>query len=144
MLLRLSEMLMKPGPLQHGTAIFFLIFTFTDLVFMDLLGQRRCTAEAAVLPVVSTTSIVSEEIQENVAPRLAFLQNAAHNRPAYPVEHKPAGTLDEDCFCCCSHLIHGICVDIAVLNGSPQLGDPAILFIPSSPPRGTFHPPRLS
>lgn len=144
MLLTLSEMLMKPGSLQRGIASFFLIFTFMDLVLIDLIGQRRCSEEAAALSVVSTTSIVSEDIQENEAPRLASVQNAAHNQPAQPANHKPAGALDEDCFCCCSHLIPGIRMDIAVLNGSPQPGDPAIRFIPSSPPRGTFHPPRLS
>jgi hypothetical protein len=141
MLSALSVNLMKPGYLRRGIAIFFLIFTFMDLVCIDLLWQRGCAEEATVLTLLSKTSVVSEVIQENGVSGLA--QNAAQNQPGHPADDKPAG-IDEDCFCCCSHLIHGIRIEVSVLNGSPQPGDPAILIIPSSPSRGTFHPPRLS
>jgi len=136
--------MLKPGLFQRCLATFFLIFTFVDIVVIDLLGQHGCSEEAAVLPLVSPTSSVSDEIQVNAGPGLAVVENDAQNQPASPAEHKPAGTLDEDCFCCCSHLIPGIRVDLAVLNGSPQPGDSAIFNIPISPLHSTFHPPRLS
>jgi|SRR5215510_4243216 len=136
--------MLKPGCFQRCLATFFLIFTFVDIVVIDLLGQRSCSEEAAVLPLLSTTSYGSDEIQVNARPGLAAVEDDAQNQPASPAEHMPAGTLDEDCFCCCSHLIPGIRVDLAVLNGSPQPGDPAILNLPTSPLRSTFHPPRFS
>ncbi len=141
--LALSVYLMKPGYLRRGIAIFFLIFTFMDIVWIDLIWQRGCSEEATFLPLISKKSVESEVIEGDEAPGLASIQNAAQNQPAHPADDNPAG-IDEDCFCCCSHLIPGIKVDISVLNGSPQLGDPAVIIIPSSPPRGTFHPPRLS
>jgi hypothetical protein len=134
MLSAFSEMLMKSGSFQRGIAIFFLIFALMDIVFIDLLGQQNCSEEAAILALVGTASIEDE----------AVISAPAHYQPEHPADNRPEGIPDEDCFCCCSHLIPGIRLDIAVLNGSPQPGDPTILFIPSTPPRGTFHPPRLS
>jgi len=127
-------MSMRPGSLQRGIAVFFLVFTLVDIVFIDLLGQQGCTEEASALPSESMTSI-----QENEAYGMAFV-----NDTPLPLDPNTEGEVDEDCFCCCSHLIPGIRPDMAVLNGSPQPGNPAILFFPSSPSRGTFHPPRLS
>jgi hypothetical protein len=144
MLLKLFDQLMKPGPVQRGIAVFFLVFTFMDIVFIDLLGQGSCSEEAAALPFVRATLIVSDEIAENNISRFAYIWNAAHDQPAHPTDHTPTGNLDEDCFCCCSHLMAGIGVYIADLNGPAQPDDPAIISLPSSPPRGTFHPPRLS
>ena len=142
--LRFSKFLMKPRSFQRGIASFFLIFTFIDMVYIDLLGQRSCSEEAAVLPTVRTASIESEESQKNEASIMAYTHTDFTNQSTHPDNQRPEGALDEDCFCCCSHLIPSISVDISVLNNSPQPGDPAMLFIPSSPPRSTFHPPRLS
>jgi hypothetical protein len=133
-----SEMLMKSGSVKRGIASFFLIFALMDIVFIDLLGQQSCSEEAAILPWVGTASIEDEAVTST------SVQGPAHNQPEHPADNRPEGIPDEDCFCCCSHLIPGIRLDIAVLNGSPQPGDSTILFIPSTPPRGTFHPPRLS
>src|SRR5262245_34875531 len=36
--------LMRPSRLRRGIAIFFLIFTFTELVFEDMIGPRLCCA----------------------------------------------------------------------------------------------------
>jgi hypothetical protein len=144
MLSALSVNLMKPGVLRRGIAIFFLIFTFMDIVFIDMLQQGGCSEEATVLPSPSKSPVVSEMFQENETTGLIPLQNTAQNQPAHPADDEPDGKIDEDCFCCCSHLIPGIRLDISVLNGSPQPGDPAILVIPTSPLRGTFHPPRFS
>ena len=142
--LKLVKTLTKPGPLQRGISIFFLVFTFMDLVFIDVLGQRGCLEEDLSLSVVGRTLISSGEHQENKSPHLAFIQAGNYDQPARSNDDNPLGCFDEDCFCCCSHLIPSVSLDLAALKDPIEPSNPGILFPPLSPLRGTFHPPRLA
>jgi hypothetical protein len=134
---KLCERLIRPGRLQRGIAIFFLIFTFTDLVIADILAPELCTESAVVLPVVVENAVGSE-----ADPSKGVIRFTTGNKPCNEQSEHPEG-LDEDCFCCCSHIIPGVHLEIAALNDAPRLGKPANILIPSSPPRGTYHPPRF-
>lgn len=144
MRLQLSKAFMKPGPLQRGIATFFLVFTFMDLVFIDVLGQRGCLEESLSLPVLSTSVKLSEATKKNETPRLAIVKAANYDEPLHPDGEAPLGCFDEDCFCCCSHLIPSVSLDLNVLNGPIEASISAISPFPLSPLHGTYHPPRLS
>jgi hypothetical protein len=136
---KLCERLIRPGRLHRGIAIFFPIFTFTDLVIADTLAPELCT-ESVVGLLISVENTVGSETH----PSKDVLRPAAtDNRPCQDQPAHPEGS-EEDCFCCCSHIISGVYIDVAVLNEMPRLGGPANVIIPTSPPRGTYHPPRLS
>jgi hypothetical protein len=144
---RLSELFLSPGPIQRGIAVFFLIFTSFDILFIDMVRQQGCSEDAA-LQLATSTLASSDETAGNKIPRLTFVRSGAYHQSADPGEHKPAkdpaGGMDEDCFCCCSHIIPGFGMNIATLNYSAQPDDHAKLRLPASHPRGTYHPPRLS
>ncbi|HKX33005.1 MAG TPA: hypothetical protein VJ302_35315 [Blastocatellia bacterium] len=144
MLLRLCEMLMRPSGVRRGIAVFFILFTLADMVAVDIFGPRPCLEDAERLPLVVANSAQSNQIPENQPSHLAIIQHTDRNQPLLPGDETPPEQSDEDCFCCCSHVMPGIRVDIATLNCSPQPGEPVKLSLPSSPLRGTFHPPRLS
>jgi hypothetical protein len=127
--------LMRPGRLHRGLAIFFIVFTFADLVFADVLAPQLCAEGMPSLPpavATAATSASSEAVQ---------LTAADSSRPE--PSSQPA-CLGEDCLCCCSHIIPASSVDLGSLSDQPRPSDPEINSLPSSPPQDTFHPPRFS
>lgn len=137
MLLRLRMSLMKPRRLHRGIAIFFLIFTFADLSFADILAPQLCE-DREELPGLSQ-AVTSDAT--SVAPDRVSLTAADSSRTEHPSQ--PTG-IEDDCFCCCSHIIPGSHVTVADLSDHPRPSALQINALPSSPPQDTFHPPRLS
>jgi hypothetical protein len=138
MLSKFCKRLMRPGRLHRGIAIFFLAFTFADLVIADTLAPELCTEGAVVLPIVVEQAMGSEAYPWADAVRTT----TPDSKPCGEQSERPEG-LDEDCFCCCSHIIPGVHFETVELTDGSRLGSPANVFIPSSPPRGTYRPPRL-
>lgn len=138
MLLKLRQSLMRPGRLHRAIAIFFLLFSFTDLVIADIFAPQLCSEAAAELPLACAKVDDSEITFAKGTGPTAVAGSSSSEQPAQPSD------FDEDCFCCCSHIIPSPHINLAALNCLPQPGDPAMTSLPSSPPRGTFHPPRLS
>lgn len=122
--------LMRSGRLRHGIAIFLLAFAFFDLMVVDMLSPELCGDEQAPF-----SSACPETADESAVTR---------THDSQPSQDPHQSPIDEDCFCCCSHIIPSPNVDVAALNCPPRPDDPAITSLPSSPPRGAFHPPRHS
>jgi hypothetical protein len=135
MLLKPSQNLMRLGRLRRGIAIFLLAMAFFDMAIVDLFFPQLCGDDQ-----VSLIGTVPVESTEKVADEFA----ATGNHDSQPDQDSHQSTTDEDCFCCCSHIIPSPHVRVATLNCIPQPVDPAIAYLPSPPPHGPFHPPRLS
>jgi hypothetical protein len=129
---------MRPSRLRRGIAIFFLIFTFTELVFEDMLGPRLCCGAGAEANVAGGGIDACEKLTTKESRRSASVGNYSSERHAGPT------VLDEDCFCCCPNIIPGVSMIVTALNDSPQPGASITTPLPKAPPRDTFHPPRLS
>lgn len=132
---KLLQSLMRLDRLRRGVAIFLLAFAFFDLAVVDMFSPQLCGDEqvshSLTGPVDSTEEVAGEA-------------GAIKTHDSQPGQDSHQSPIDEDCFCCCSHIIPGVCISVAVLNGSPQPGASAISSLPLSPPRDAFHPPRLS
>jgi hypothetical protein len=126
---------MRPDRLRRGVAIFLLAFAFFDLTVVDLFSPQLCGDERMSLSLTGPVDSTGE-----VAGELA----ASKTHDSQPDQDSHQSPIDEDCFCCCSRIIPGVLISVAALNGSPQPGNPAISSLPLSPPRDTFHPPRVS
>ncbi len=135
MLLKPIQRLISPGRLRRGIAIFLVAFAFFDLTVVDMISPELCGDEQESLFFANESQPAEESVDEPGA------ISEQDSKPAQDTHQSPA---DEDCFCCCSHIIPGICVNVAVLNNSPQPGVLEIASLPSSPPRDAFHPPRIS
>src|SRR5262245_32451223 len=140
----LCEKLMKPGPLQRGIAIFFLFFTFVDLIVLDLMGQRRCIEGFESASMVGSMLTPDENFQDDQSYRVALVRAATDDQPTLPADESSEAGHDEDCFCCCSHLLHSVSLVADSLNIPAKAADPALPFIPSPSPHGTYRPPRLA
>jgi len=59
-------------------------------------------------------------------------------------ENPRSSDTEEDCFCCCGHMLPAIHFKAPVVENQTT---PALLtttFLPAAPPQKKFHPPRLS
>ena len=119
--------LLRPNRAYRAIAIFFLVFAFTDLAcpwlcqedFAGLTGQGHAQK--------SPEAIVS-----------ADLRSEDHQQD----QDSKSGTLEEDCFCCCSH-VQPSCRPIMPAISPDNSGFPLPLAgLPVPPPTGTYHPPR--
>jgi hypothetical protein len=135
MLLRPPQSLMRLDRLRRGIAIFLLAMAFFDMAIVDLFFPQLCGDDQ-----VSILGAIPVESSEKIADEFA----ATRNQDPQPAQDSHQSGTDEDCFCCCSHIIPSPHVNVATLNCQPRPDDPAIPPFHSSSPHGVFHPPRLS
>jgi hypothetical protein len=130
---------MRLDRLRRGIAIFLVAFAFFDMGVVDVFFPQLCGDEQAPRSISSPV-----ESTDRSTGKAADNLMAVSNQDSQPDQDSHQSQADEDCFCCCSHIIPGVQVDVATLNFPPRPGDPAITSLPSSSPRGVFHPPRHS
>ncbi len=126
------------GRLVRGVAIFLLLFTGADLTMQ----QYFCGGEEiGGLPLqrVTLASTASDRDGENNA---AAVPTSNDSQPDQPSDKAPC---DEDCFCCCAHVLPGlgfasICNSELKSPQKPLEKD----FLPSPPLQSTYHPPRFA
>jgi hypothetical protein len=135
MLLKSFQSLIRLGRLRRGIAIFLLAMAFFDMAIVDLFFPQLCGDDQ-----VSILGASPVESSEKVADEFA----ATRNQGPQPAQDSHQSETDEDCFCCCYHIIPSPHVSVATLNCQPRPDDPAIPSFPSLSPHGVFHPPRLA
>jgi hypothetical protein len=135
MLLKSFQSLMRLGRLRRGIAIFLLAMAFFDMAIVDLFFPQLCGDDQ-----LSILAPGPAESSEKIADEFA----ATRNQDPQPAQDSHQSGTDEDCFCCCSHIIPSPHVNVATLNCQPRPDDPEIIPFPSSSPHGVFHPPRLT
>jgi hypothetical protein len=135
MLLKSVQKFVKSRRLRRGIAIFLLAFAFFDMAIVDVFFPQLCGDEQMSVSVNGPIT-TSEKITDEVA--------MTSGRESQSQQNSSPESVDEDCFCCCSHIIPSIYVNLAGLNAAPRQQDQATASLPSSPPLDTYHPPRHS
>jgi hypothetical protein len=124
--------LLKQSYLGRGVALFFVLFTFADLSIPQLCGGELggYSLPNASLPFSNGQS---DELSLSAAPE-----------QPQPQESEGSEHPEEDCFCCCSHIVPGSHFNVALLCLKSPVRPQANQFLPTSLPDIPFHPPRLS
>ena len=119
-------------------AIFFVLFTFVDIS-----SPRQCCEELggfadSAAPAATTDSVALDEAarSDEGTPSIA----ASDSQPTQPAT--PSSS-EEDCFCCCSHVLPGSSFSIAVLHFKSPEADPQEDSLLTHPLRALYHPPRF-
>jgi hypothetical protein len=123
---------MRPNRLRRGIVIFLLAFAFVDLTLIDLAFPQLCNDDCLAMAAAPQNEGSRQSDDECAPPDGRDSQG----------DSQPAST-DEDCFCCCSHIIPGYWIAVAPLEMTPRLNIPSTEPLLSPPPRDTFHPPRF-
>ncbi len=124
--------LVKQSCLGQSVALFFILFTFADLLIPQLCREELGgpSLPGARLPSANSKS---DELSLSVPsgqPQEQQSKNSEHS--------------DEDCFCCCSHIVPGSHFIVALLELKSPVTNPGDDFLPTPQPDTPFHPPRLS
>lgn len=118
----------RPNRFHRGIAIFFLVFAFIDLVCPGL-----CQADFADPGAQRIAQLASDTKSQ----ALVATGGPQHERDSH------SQTLEEDCFCCCPHLQPSFGLIAPVINVKPSVLSAPLSHLPTAPPTGTDHPPRL-
>ena len=124
---------MKQGFLHRWFAVLLFIFAFADLS-ADLTSPQLCCEGIGNLVISSAAS--AQYI--NGATAFIIADDFKHEQSS------DSSDIEEDCFCCCSHILPSVHFDVAVLEIKPPASLPANATLPTAPPQKPFHPPRLS
>ncbi len=133
----LSSIRKKYGRSVRAVAVFFLLFTGADIA----LPQYFCgEEEIGGLPLTFVTQVPANvEADSENSTAIRESQGARPDRPAPEAPH------EEDCFCCCAHVLPGL---YAPTVAGAELKSPAIApatdALPSPPLRDAYHPPRFA
>ena len=119
-------------------AIFFVLFTFVDIS-----SPRQCCEELGGFadsgaPAATTDSDALDEAARAYegTPSIA----GCDSRPTQPAT--PSSS-EEDCFCCCSHVLPGLSFSIAVLHFRSPEADLQQDLLRTPALRALYHPPRF-
>lgn len=123
--------------LARALAILLLLHTGADLI----MPQYFCGAEETAGPGAASNSVISSAWTNRQT--LASVSSGDDNtRPDKPTPETPG---DEDCFCCCAHVLPSKGFGLAATTELKTCPAPDTFdFIPSPPLRGTYRPPRCA
>jgi hypothetical protein len=112
----------------RAIAIFFLLYTGVEITV-----PQYCAEASGVVS-------ISEAARDSTR-RPVITATDDSNQKELPSEQPCA---DEDCFCCCAHVVPGRAVcTIVVSDLMPSFGIPRKIDLPSPPLQSPYHPPRL-
>lgn len=129
-----------PGAFVRGVAVFFLIFAFADLAF----PQIFCREELGGLPNARAASDAKSYDALRVREESAAAAPTSDDGGSRPYEPSREAPQEEDCFCCCAHLLAGVNFRPNVPGALKLSFDPYPDSVPTPPLRGTDHPPRTA
>lgn len=129
----------RHGRLLRGVALFFLLYTCADIA----LPQYFCAGEVVGLPDVVVASAVHVGGGANTsAGGSGAVSDDKDSRPSRPEQEAPH---EEDCFCCCAHVLTGPAfkvVETAELKSFPA--PPTERSVLSPPLSLQYRPPRFA
>jgi hypothetical protein len=129
--------LLRRNRLYRGMAIFLLIFALVDLTIIDLAFPQLCESDLSPIS-TSLNAIDSTYLAREI---FAAAPTGTDNDRD---QHSDPECEEDDCFCCCSHIVPGIPVSVAALGLKTLAAVADIASLPSPPPQSTYHPPRSS
>jgi len=120
----------KPGYMRCAIAVFFVVFTFTDLCCAGPCGEQpsglALAGDAACLTALGDDSPA----------RLAACDTGQEH-------HSDPALAADDCFCC-GNVLPSAQPKVATFNLESAGTDHKLVFLPKPPSRDLFHPPRLA
>jgi hypothetical protein len=138
MRLKAYHRLIKNVKWRPVVAFLLLWIALFDLTVVDMFSIQLCKAESGAI--AGAIPVVNADVR--------FGQNTAVNatitdQDSLPQQDSSPASAEDDCFCCCSHVLPVCPINQVTLNTIPRIDVPLIETLLSPPPQDTFHPPRL-
>ncbi len=129
----LLNKILKPNALYQALALFFVLFTFLDIVLFGYCGEEL------PFPTTCLSEIVEASItnpDDEIALSTNFQQEHERHNQA------PCSTDEDCCFCCCVHWVLTTRIFIDKIEITLPLERPNKIDLLESPPSKTYRPPR--
>jgi hypothetical protein len=134
--MKLCKYLLRSRRLRRSLAVLLLAFAVFDLAIVDTFFPQLCNDEHLSSALIESTEAA---INKSVAIANHESQPSRNSLPS----STPAST-DEDCFCCCSHIVLGYAVNAVASPAPPSAIIPIDDILPSAPAQDTYRPPRIA
>lgn len=133
----LLKKLLTENVLYKALALFFVMFTFLDIMLFGYCSEELQFLDDCLLEVSESSSVKTFSILEDKS----FDSNALEQEHT---EHKQAPcSPDKDCcFCCCAHWVLTSKLYLDKTETVLPMQAPNKIYLPESPPRKTYRPPR--
>ena len=119
--------------LRRGIALFFILFTFGELIIPDI-----CTEELGGLPVRASHPATAD------ARPADDWGISIHNTESKQEEESKPSQSGEDCFCCCSHILPSFCLSFPAIAVKTPVEEIREGTLPTPPIHTLYHPPRFA
>jgi hypothetical protein len=127
---------MKRGYIHRWLAVVLLAYASAD-IYQDSVSPQQCCEWMDNLAVSECAGRVPSAGVSNIAlPVIA----PGESREESSVPSNP----EEDCFCCCGHMLPAVHYSAPVVEVRSCLAYLTKTLLPAAPPQKKFHPPRLS
>lgn len=131
----LLKNLLKENVLYKALALFFVMFTFLDIVLFGYCCEELPFTDNCISEVTESFSI---EISQPIENKIVILTDLEQKH----TEDKQSSTDKDCCFCCCAHWVLTNKLYLDKTETVLPLQAPNKIYLPESPPRKTYHPPR--
>ena len=132
--------LMNHRYLRRGFVVFFVLFPWIDFV-----SPKLCDEDLGGLGKTPASVLLQAASVDPQAASPATVSIAAYDAQQHEQHSEPASSEDDDeCFCCCAHILPTRLFSVDTYEVSLAVPAPKDQFLPSPPPRGTYHPPRFA
>ena len=131
-----------PVRFSSGSAHKWVVGILLLFACADILSPQLCDEDIGAPAELARSSFV--RVVRRDFPSLPSITTAnplggSHKQPYQSTEPAPA---DDDCFCCCTHVLPGHFFEVTSLLVTPARADLNQTALPSAPSQAPFHPPR--
>lgn len=128
--------LMRQGSVYRLVAILFLLLASADIA-VDVVSPELCCEELRGLAGSYSTDAAAPSQESGNLYKISAVDNSTPEAPSSPIT-------EEECFCCCAHILPSLHFEVANLDLDPLTSGLANTILPTAPPQSAYHPPRLS
>lgn len=128
---------MRQGSIHRLIAVLFLLFASADMS-ADIVSPGSCCEELCGLAGLNTAYAATADQAPDGIDKISAVDDSTHEESSGSI---PA---EEECFCCCAHILPGLHFAVAELDAEPLTSGLANAILPIAPPQSAYHPPRLS
>jgi len=134
--MKLCKYLLRSRRLRRSLAALLLAFAVFDMAIVDTFFPQLCNDEhLSSVPIESTEAAINESVANTI-------HESQPSRDSLPSSTPPS--MDEDCFCCCSHILPGYAVNAVAPSVPLSAIIPIDDILPSAPPQATYRSPRFA
>src|SRR5687768_14352676 len=130
MRLKQCHRLIKNVKWRQAMAVLLVGIALFDLTVVDMISPQLCESGSDVIAGISPAKRADARSGRNTAVKAIMT-----HQDSLPQEDSSPASTEEDCFCCCSHVLPVYSINQVTMDTMPRIDLPSIDTLPSAPPQ---------